>query len=361
MTSPMSADTPRPHVVMTAPPLRHGFLTRQSLPCPGPVLPAHGHRGGPLRNLWRWASGIMLSRGVHPPLAHTLPGPPVATINFINVSNDGLAGVSMTREEVHSLLLKVPGMTEEIAGRLFDAGFTDRDRLYNATVAEFEGVEGIDTVMANNIQSIVRKGVISSETKEESGVAEGVEEETKESAPEGGVLGMIMGIVNGILDAIKGILGTILGKAKGAKTAYPSTGDAETAPEAGADRAAPGTTPEAPAEPTPPPPPEAPAAGTQETGSPTPPPATGEATPAPSTESAPLPTSAESAASSGPTAVPEEAVRALREAFEIEESAARSLVAAGYVDVESVRSADIIDLAEVDGITLAVAKRIKAK
>jgi hypothetical protein len=53
-------------------------------------------------------------------------------------------------------------------------------------------------------------------------------------------------------------------------------------------------------------------------------------------------------------------VAKIKGAFDIDESAAMALIGAGYTEVMKVREADLIQLAEIDGITLSVAKKIKS-
>jgi len=258
----------------------------------------------------------------------------------------------MTKEEVHGLLMRVPGMTEELAGRLFDAGFTDRQKLYDASTSELDAVEGIDASMANNIQSIVRKGVLVGDAKKEEAPAQGAQTEGAKK-PAAGIMGMVMGIVNAIIGLIKRILDAVIGVFKGKK-----------APEGAASAASAPKVSEAPPEPAPPSPPDTQAAPPTPAQTPPSAPAPARAT------AAPAPTAAPSA---GRTSTPsnaghddhhprlEETISALVKAFEITEAEAQSLALAGFTDVERVRKADLISLAEVDGITLATAKKIQSK
>jgi len=258
----------------------------------------------------------------------------------------------MTREEVHGLLSKVPGMTEELTGRLFDAGFTDRQKLYDASVRDLEAVNGIDPTMANNIQSIVRKGALAGEAKAEE--KPGAEAQAAAGKPaKGGVMGMI----NGILNAITGILKKVIATVK--KLIGGLTGKKK---EAAAPVAAGTKVSEAPPEPAAPAPPAAstPASPIPEKGPEPSPPGTA----APPVSTAPPPPFAVPSVPATPApghVVSEAAVGVLIRTFDITEADARALVAAGFTDVEKVRRADLISLAEVEGITLSTAKRIQSK
>jgi len=254
----------------------------------------------------------------------------------------------MSKDEVYGLLMRVPGMTEELAGKVFDAGFADKDKLYQASVGELEAVEGIDYAMANNIQSIVRKGVLVGDVSKEE-AAEGTADpaEEKKGTPVDGIMGMVTGLIDSIMDIIKKIIGSITGGKKEAKPV------AEAAPETPAEPAA----PESPAEPAAPaeaPPAEAPPAEAPPVETPAPEPAPApvpEPVPEPAPEPAPAPTTGDAI---------EGTIVKIKGAFDIDESAAMALIGAGFTDVAKIREADLIQLAEIEGITLSVAKKIKS-
>lgn len=233
----------------------------------------------------------------------------------------------MTREEVLEVLMKVPRMTEELADRIYNSGYTDKQKLYDATVEDLKSVEGVDEEMATDIQSLVRKGVLPDQHEELEGPTEERKQEgvgRKTGAEK--ILDQTMGLINKGIEQVKLLTKKVLAVVRPSEKEAPSEGETtEPGSESGVKIE------EVP---------EEEGGVKQEVVE-----ESGEVK-----EESEKPDTGDSE---------EEIVRSFMEAFGIEEDAARSLLRAGYRDLESARAADIIDLAEIDGLTLADAKRIK--
>ncbi len=75
-----------------------------------------------------------------------------------------------TRSEIVNILMMIEGMDQETARRIFNAGFKDEERLYDASISDLTRIEGIDDEFANRIQAYFRKdegSVITAEVVED--------------------------------------------------------------------------------------------------------------------------------------------------------------------------------------------------
>lgn len=241
----------------------------------------------------------------------------------------------MTADEIRGVLKDVPDLTDEMINGLVTAGLDTKDKLYEAAVADLKAVEGIDDAIADNIQSVVRKGTIVQEEGSETTDGEDAEGESKaeEKKPEG-----VMGIVDGVTKAAKSTIGSTLGMLKG------MTGGSKK-PEEKKEEAP--VTEEPPKEealkeePKPEPEPE-PKVEEEKPVEPVPEPEV-------KIEDIPDPVTPE---------IDQKLVERIAIGLNISELESKLLIEAGFKSIEEIKAADLMDLASIDGITLSLARKI---